>query len=960
MAACPSCGSPAAAGKPFCGDCGAPLRATSARTETSHKDREPPLHIPARRGSAGARFLPGTELAGRYRIVSLLGKGGMGEVYRADDLKLGQPVALKFLPVAVEARRDRFERLLNEVRLARQVSHPNVCRVHDIAEVDGQHFLSMEYVDGENLASLLKRIGRLPRDKAVELARQICSGLSAAHAEGILHRDLKPANVMIDGRGRARITDFGLAALPEEIGGVDLTAGTPAYMAPEQLSGSAVTVQSDIYALGLVLYELFTGRMAYTASSLEEIVRARSASTPPRPSEHVEGFDPAVESVILRCLEPDPSDRPRSALAVSAALPGGDPLAAALAAGETPSPEMVAAAGQARAMAPGRAMALAALALALFVAAASLQGRSQLRAFLPAVKPPAVMVDRAREIIARLHYTGPPFAEPADWALGYQVSQRPLEEIRKTDPSPGRWERLRDPEAGILRFWYRQSPLTLVPGAEPGSDGRVKMGSPFPTTTGEILVSLEPDGRLRQFVALPRRFTRSPERQLPYDWSLPFELAGLDMAGFVATEPRYQRYMHHDQRAAWEPLDRSRRYRIEAGANEGRLSLFIKVDEREATDLAAEPEQLREPAGPDFLSGFFLAVLAAGAVLARLNVRRGRADTRSALRLAIFFGTLSLLVDALSSHSLLSAGRLAEMAESAVLSGVFVMVMYMALEPTVRATWPSMLVSWTRLLGQTRPGWRDPIVGRAVLAGLLTGDAVLLLSPLRVVMTGIWDGAPPAPDQGSWISILSPGDAWAKILEVAGWSMTETLIIPFFMVITRLLLRRPFPAILAAGAIWITPDVLVALASRGERSAGELVIELLFTAAVLVLMVGLLLRWGLVAVFCMAIVGLLGHRLAPTSDWAAWHAQPAILCTVVVAALAAYAAWASIRGWSLPAGGERSRAEAQSLRAGQGSPPAASRSARRLAALGGTQRMIRATRDSPARSKRARFGAIRS
>src|SRR5216110_3137725 len=182
-----------------------------------------------------ARFVPGTILSQRYRIVGLLGRGGMGEVYRAEDLKLGQAVALKFLPQEVTHSADRLARFYQEVRLARQVSHPNVCRVHDIAETGGQHFLSMEYIDGEDLASLLRRIGRLPSDKALELARQLCAGLAAAHDNGVLHRDLKPANVMIDGEGNARILDFGLAGLSEEFSEEEMRAGTPAYMSPEQL-----------------------------------------------------------------------------------------------------------------------------------------------------------------------------------------------------------------------------------------------------------------------------------------------------------------------------------------------------------------------------------------------------------------------------------------------------------------------------------------------------------------------------------------------------------------------------------------------------------------------------------------------------------------------------------------------------------------------------------------------------
>ena len=183
------------------------------------------------------RFLPGCLLAGRYRIIALLGKGGMGEVYRADDLTLGQPVALKFLPEEASRDESLLDRFRNEVRIARHVSHPNVCRVYDVGEVDGHTFFTMEYVDGEDLASLLRRIGRLPQDKALDIARQLCAGLAAAHAKGVLHRDLKPANIMLDGRGQVVMTDFGLAGLTDQIQGADIRSGTPAYMAPEQLRG---------------------------------------------------------------------------------------------------------------------------------------------------------------------------------------------------------------------------------------------------------------------------------------------------------------------------------------------------------------------------------------------------------------------------------------------------------------------------------------------------------------------------------------------------------------------------------------------------------------------------------------------------------------------------------------------------------------------------------------------------
>ena len=255
---CPSCGRDVPESSRYCLACGAGLNVSASPTATATATG----HLPSSEAIDGARFIPGTMVSGRYRIVGLLGRGGMGEVYRAEDLKLGQAVALKFLPIEVTHREDRLARFHQEVRLARQVSHPNVCRVHDIGETGGQTFLSMEYIDGEDLASLLRRIGRLPADKALEIARQLCAGLAAAHDRKVLHRDLKPANVLIDGRGQAHLADFGLADLSDQRRDAPDVAGTPGYMAPEQLDGRELTTRTDVYALGLVLYEMFTGKRA--------------------------------------------------------------------------------------------------------------------------------------------------------------------------------------------------------------------------------------------------------------------------------------------------------------------------------------------------------------------------------------------------------------------------------------------------------------------------------------------------------------------------------------------------------------------------------------------------------------------------------------------------------------------------------------------------------------------------
>jgi tetratricopeptide (TPR) repeat protein len=260
--------------------------------------------------AAGAGFVPGAVIADRYRMVARIGQGGMGDVWRADDLVLDTAIALKvFLARGVDAR----ERLLNEVRLARKITHPSICRVFDVGEADGLVFFTMELVRGEDLAALLRHVGRLPSDKVIDIARQLCAGVAAAHAQGVLHRDLKPANVLIDDDGLARITDFGIAITTTDTRGHALT-GTPAYMAPEQRQpGMAVSERTDVYSLGLVLYELIVGHEAFK--------RSATLDEPLRPSAIVANVDPALERVIMRALCHDPQLRWASVDEMAAALP---------------------------------------------------------------------------------------------------------------------------------------------------------------------------------------------------------------------------------------------------------------------------------------------------------------------------------------------------------------------------------------------------------------------------------------------------------------------------------------------------------------------------------------------------------------------------------------------------------------------------------------------------------------
>ncbi len=254
-------------------------------------------------------FSAGDLFAGRYRMIARLGRGGMGDVWRADDLVLETPVALKLMHSANPSERTF---ILQEVRLARQITHPSVCRVFDVGEAGETIFFSMHYVQGEDLAALLKRTGRLTSERVVEIAHQLCAGLAAAHAEGVLHRDLKPANILIDQGGRVRITDFGIAVTTGNLGPL-VRIGTPGYMAPEQLAAVAtVSERTDLHALGLVLFELVTGQPHHASHAEDASVRL---------SRLAPGVHPQLARAILEAIEPDAADRPASALEMEALLP---------------------------------------------------------------------------------------------------------------------------------------------------------------------------------------------------------------------------------------------------------------------------------------------------------------------------------------------------------------------------------------------------------------------------------------------------------------------------------------------------------------------------------------------------------------------------------------------------------------------------------------------------------------
>ena len=823
----------------------------------------------------------------RYRIVALLGRGGMGEVYRAEDLKLGNVVALKFLPASLQNDTAALEGFHAEVRNARQVSHPNVCRVYDIGEVNGQHFLTMEYIDGEDLASLLRRIGRLPPDKALETAHQICAGLAAAHDCGLLHRDLKPANIMLDGRGRVRITDFGLALSHDDATGRSETAGTPAYMAPEQIGKGEASVRSDIYSLGLVFYELFTGHLPYQANTPIEWRRAHLESSPKTPSSVVKDIDPAVETAILRCLQKDPAKRPSSVRQVAAAFPGGDPLAAALAAGETPSPEMVAASGETEGLRPAVAWAVLAGVIVSVIAAILLSAQTMLYRRVPLEKPPEELAGRAREILRSVGYSEP----PVDTAMGFYHGIDFLRYIAEHDKSKTRWDHL---DTGAFVFWYRGSPRPLAAGnifSHAPISGSVWTDDPPLDKSGMTLVGLNPLGRLTQFVAVPPQVEEPAGVAPSPDWALLFSAAGLDLSQWPPAQPMWTPPVDSDERAAWTGSLAERPnipMRIEAAAYRGKPVYFELIGPWTRPERMQPYQQTAsERAGGVIGTVLLLAVLVVGAMLARRNLRLGRGDRRGASRLAAFVFAAWTVAWFFGAHHVSNFDELQLFVEFLAWGfGYFgfVWVLYIALEPYVRRRWPATLVSWSRLLAGN---FRDPLVGRDVLAGCFLAPFSVAVGGL-VLFVSSWLGyPPPQPSLGPRWLFLGGRAIVASVASALVEAPFFWLLALFVLFLFKVLLRKEW----AAAVAWVLLFTVLATPG-GQFDPVAFVGALIFFGLAVFVMI----RFGLLALVTNFMVYFVLGRFPLTTQASAWYSGIGLAGILLIAALALYAFYTSLGG----------------------------------------------------------------
>ena len=925
-----------------------------------------PLLSASSHGSMHGRFTPGQMLAGRYRIVGLLGRGGMGEVYRADDLTLGMPVALKFLPSALASEPSRVQRFLAEVRTTRQISHPSVCRVYDVGAIEiseprvglGQgsgslvvsnvYYISMEYVDGEDLSSLLRRIGRLPQDKALEIARQICAGIAAAHDQGIVHRDLKPANIMLDGRGRARVMDFGVAGVAENLNAQgDIIAGTPAYMAPEQLSGQQVTSRSDIYALGLVLYELFTGKPTWAdkATSLGELRRLHDSSQPASPSSIVGDLDPLVERVIMRCLARDPAERPATALAIAAALPGGDPLAAALAAGETPSPAMVAAAGKVGAMPKAQAIAWLAAALALMAVTLLTLSRYQVTSLIALPLSTEALRAKSTEILAAMGHSATPVDYAAGWEPSWSLGQRLMQEARSGGEREW-WDRLDDEWTPAAVFFYRISGERLRPSeswlAFPsfdnppqvlGGSARVMLDNrghlvryetvPFPpqietpASPAEPSVSEQADVLVEVPASSPTHSTLPAAQDQPIrppaasttartsDQSTPapdadpfgklFQFAGLDRSRFEPAEPEWMPTMPADTRLAWTgstPSDPPVPLRVEAATERGRVSNFRVIYPWSSPDRYRPAEQ-QSPFGRAVSALgiiLFVSAMFGGALLAWRAIKLRRADIRGAgvTAFAVFMVVwIGMGIAPDNTATIFSLHWLEAPIYRALFLGMLSFLFYTAIEPILRRLWPSTLISWTRAINGK---FRDPLVGHDMLVGATIGLLVSLLA-IGAPMILLWVGeVPETPPGTNWQALRGSRAALASALSGGGNLVTIVMLLALLLVGVRMVIRNNRGATIATCFIFS----LLQSAQTGQGIGG-----LILSAIIAITIVLTLIRAGLLALLVALLIANSYANLPVTISPSVWYFQITLMSVGSILALVIYGFFTALAGQRL-------------------------------------------------------------
>lgn len=823
------------------------------------------------------RFVDGQRVAERFRIAALLGSGGMGEVYLAHDELLGETVALKTLSPALATSREGIATLIEEAKAARAVSHPHVCRVFDAGLADGVPYLAMEYVRGRDLSACLGSDGRLGRDAALRLARQLAQALSAIHGKGLLHRDLKPANVLIDDHGNAHLTDFGLAGPVTAPDARSPGAGTPGYVAPEVLAGAPPSVASDLFAFGVMLFEAVTGRRAFLSHASVRALAAKRDDAPSLARFGVE-TDPVLERIIAACLAPDPAERPHSAGALAAALTIDDPLTAVIALGQHPSPRVIAASG-ARGFLEARQAIRAGLAVLSMLA-----GYAVLTAHT--VSPEAAGLDRS----------------PEHWAESARVvieeAGVPADERGRSYRGYGGFGGAREPGMLYPRglgdrgddvfFWYRESRdgfanwnlLSTITNS-----GRVSETEPPLTDFTSQTVWIDPRyDRLVWFQTTPAPIEERTATQGEADFAPLFARAALDSSRLVRAQPVIALATACAERWSWQGTIEAREIVVEAGALEGRPCLFA-VFERAKDDAASARAASREDLAFVFVYVFSPLLLFAALGLAWVNLRRGRGDPWGAFRLAIFaFVTLALeyvlATDYPSSPPIAAIFVVGGLAPP-LLGATGAFVLYMAFEPWAQRFWPRTLVSWSRLL-QRRID--DPLVASHVVIGVLMGIAIEMAASACVAADALATRQELPLARAALASLPGVRHALAFVCNAPFEGLFLALIWLSLLVVFRAIARR------ASFAITLTVvAAALPLALMVPKPLSFLALAGLVQAAV---GVTVLVRYGLLPCAVAETCSYLLANVPMTLDPGAWFAASPVAAFGTIALLGLAGAWA--------------------------------------------------------------------
>jgi hypothetical protein len=697
---------------------------------------------------------------------------------------------------------------------------------------------------------------------------------------------------MLDGRGQVVITDFGLAGVADDIRGQEVRSGTPAYMAPEQLAGKEVSTRSDIYALGLVLYEVFTGKRAFTEKSAEKtagVLKGHADRTLSRPSSVVKDLDPIVEKVILRCLETEPSARPATALAVAAALPGGDPLAAALAAGETPSPQLVAASGETTGLRPRIAVAcLIAILIGLAIGTYLTIRYSALEKLHPD-QPPEVLAHKARELVAQLGYA----EKPADSGFAFDYDTAFLNAVEK-EKTPPDWGQVIAGRPTMLEFWYRQSPKALFASGYRDfllTPDILAEEDPPTTVSGMVNVKLDAKGRLIYFQAIPPQKEEKDTTQAAAapDWAALFAAADLDASKLQPAPPQWTSLGTADARAAWTGVwpGSSRPLRVEAAAWHGKPVFFAMIGDWN------KPWRMVAPSSSDEAKNrisqiigviLLVAVLVGGALMARRNYRQGRADRDGAFSLAVVMFVFQFLIVLCRSHFAADFemfGVLVLTIAGGLFVGGAVWTIYLAVEPWIRRRWPHAIISWTRLIsGQLR----DPVVGRDILFGVALGVVWILIFEFSYIPLARMGAAPPL---NSAAYLLGGRQALGQWLLQIPISIFATLQFFFLALGLKVLLRKDWIAAIAFVAIYVILGYL-----QSSHPSVDVPVRLL----VYVVLVLIIFRFGLVPLAVGAFTVDMLANVPFTADFSAWYMSSAALALLSVVALAGWGFYHSLGG----------------------------------------------------------------